>query len=242
MNAGDLAGSLRIPASTLSFHLQHLTAAGLVTCTRSGRSLTYALREDSLRELLWFLGEDCCQGRAALCAAPSSRIESMRRDAAAEVVRPRVLFVCSRNSARSQMAEAILRAEAGDRFEVCSAGIAPREIDPRTLRVLEEAHFDTRTLFPKDLDRFLGKVPIHYAIVVCEAANTHCPAMVPFALDVLFWPFPDPVAAQGSIDQTLQSFRDVRDEIVERIRSWIAERPWDQLEPLRERVLSGLAH
>jgi ArsR family transcriptional regulator, arsenate/arsenite/antimonite-responsive transcriptional repressor / arsenate reductase (thioredoxin) len=237
--AGDLAESLGIPPSTLSFHLQHLTAAGLVRSTRSGRSLAYALREESLRELLWFLGEDCCQGRAALCAAPASRIESMRRDAAAEVARPRVLFVCSRNSARSQMAEAILRAEAADRFEVCSAGIAPHEIDPLTLRVLEEARYDTRALFAKDLARFLGKVPIHYAIVVCEAANNHCPRMVPFALDVLFWPFPDPVAAEGSAAQRLQSFRDVRDEIAERIRSWLADRPWDQLDPARARVSSG---
>lgn len=226
--AGDLAQALQIPASTLSFHLQHLSGAGLAKSTRSGRSLVYSLQEASLRELMWFLGEDCCQGRAELCALPTGRIDDRRREAEATRDRPRVLFVCSRNSARSQIAEAILRRDAGDRFDVCSAGLTPRDIDPMTLKVIDEAGLPTAGLTSKDLGQFLGKHPIHYAIVVCEAASEQCPKIVPFALEVLFWPFLDPVAESGTPRQRLRRFREVRDAIEVRIGRWIATRPWEQ--------------
>lgn len=234
--AGTLAETLHVPASTLSFHLQHLTVAGLAKSTRSGRSLVYSLREESLRELIWFLGEDCCQGRADLCALPTARIDARRLQAEETSDRPRVLFVCSRNSARSQIAEAILRREAGDRFEVSSAGLTPRDIDPMTLKVIEEIGLPTDGLISKDLGQFLGKHPIHFAIVVCESANDHCPKIVPFAAELLFWPFLDPVAAEGSPRQRLRRFREIRDAIEERIWRWLATRPWEQRRNVRRRA------
>ncbi|MBK6940842.1 MAG: helix-turn-helix domain-containing protein [Planctomycetes bacterium] len=234
--AGALAESLRIPASTLSFHLQHLCAAGLATSVRSGRSLLYSLREQTLRELIWFLGEDCCQGRADLCELPTARIDARRLEAVTASDRPRVLFVCSRNSARSQIAEAILRRDAGDHFEVCSAGLSPREIDPMTRKVIEERGLPTGGLTSKDLGQFLGKSPIHVAIVVCEAANDHCPKIVPFAARLLFWPFVDPVTADGAPRRRLQRFREVRDAIEERIARWLATRPWEQLRDVERRA------
>jgi arsenate reductase len=144
-------------------------------------------------------------------------------DAALPVARPRVLFLCSRNSARSQMAEAILRRKAGDRFEVHSCGLRPDAIHPMTLQVLEEVGLDTSALRSKDLGDYLGKVSIHHAIIVCEAASNHCPKLHPFALRLHHWPFPDPVQVEGSEDERLAAFRRVRDAIDERIDRWLRD-------------------
>jgi arsenate reductase len=220
--AGVLAEQLGVPSSTLSFHLEHLVNAGLLRREREGRSLVYSLDVRAVNELLWFLGEDCCQGNVALCAEPTARIQARVDEAATPPNRPRVLFLCSRNSARSQMAEAILRHEAGDRFEVHSCGLRPRAIHPLTLRVLEEAGLDTAPLRSKDLGDFLGKSSIHHAIIVCEAANDQCPKLHPFALNLLYWPFPDPVAVEGTDDEKLEAFRAVRDAIEERIQRWLS--------------------
>ena len=221
--AGEIATRLEMPASTLSFHLRHLVHAGLIRPERRGRSLLYALRAEKLNELLWFLGEDCCQGRGELCAPLTERIDRRMQEALKEVARPTVLFLCSRNSARSQMAEAILRHEARDRLHACSGGIRPERIHPLTLRVLGEIGLPTDGLVAKDLGRFLGKVPIHYAIVVCEAANEHCPRISPFAPTLLYWPFPDPVAAEGTEQERLAAFRNVCDAIRTRIRAWLRD-------------------
>ncbi len=219
--AGEIAEQLDLRASTLSFHLRHLVHAGLIRPERRGRSLLYALRAEKLNELLWFLGEDCCQGRTELCAPLDGRIDARMQEAAGEDARPTILFLCSRNSARSQMAEAILRREARDRVDVASGGISPERVHPLTVRVLDEIGLPTGDLRAKDLGSFLGKVAIHYAIVVCEAANEHCPRICPFAPTVLYWPFPDPVAARGSAAERLEAFRDVRDAIRRRVRTWL---------------------
>ncbi len=218
--AGELGRLAGIRASTLSFHLQQLEAAGLIRSERRGRSLVYSLQIDSLHELFWFLGEDCCQGRTELCTPFTARIDAQLRGID-ESLRPAVLFLCSRNSARSQMAEALLRREAGTRFDIHSGGLRPHEIHPFTLAVLEELDLDTSQLWSKDLGEFLGKVPIHYAITVCETANAECPRLHPFASQRLYWPFPDPVAAVGTEEERLTVFREVRDEIAERIRLWL---------------------
>ncbi len=221
--AGEIAEQLDLRASTLSFHLRHLVHAGLIRPERRGRSLLYALRTERLNELLWFLGEDCCQGRTELCAPLTGRIDGRMQEALQENARPTVLFLCSRNSARSQMAEAILRREASDRVEACSGGIRPDRVHPLTVRALDEIGLPTDRLVAKDLGRFLGKVPIHYAIVVCEAANEHCPRISPFSPTVLYWPFPDPVAAEGTEKERLDAFREVRDAIDGRIRAWLRD-------------------
>jgi len=175
-----------------------------------------------LQELFWFLGEDCCQGRTDLCAPFTSRIEDRLREAKTSP-RPAVLFLCSRNSARSQMAEALLRRDANDRFDIYSGGLKPQEIHPLTLRVLDEIGVDTTGLYSKDLGQFLGKVAINYAVIVCEAANTDCPRLHPFALKQLYWPFPDPATALGTEEEQLTVFREVRDAIAGRIQHWLQE-------------------
>lgn len=135
--------------------------------------------------------------------------------------RESVLFLCIRNSARSQMAEALLRHMAGDRFTVVSAGLVPRDIHPLTLKVLRERGIDTSQLRSKSLKEFLGTASYRYAIIVCEKAAQNCPQIFPFALHVLSWPFEDPMEFSGSEKATIDKFREVRDRIEARLRKWL---------------------
>jgi arsenate reductase (thioredoxin) len=132
----------------------------------------------------------------------------------------RVLFLCTHNAARSQMAEALLRHYAGSRFEVSSAGLAPTTVHAFTRKVLEEIDIDARALQAKSLSAFLGKVRFHYAIIVCQPTEEHCPQLYPFALQTLYWPFDDPVQADASF-QGLHKFREVRDQIATQLRNWL---------------------
>ena len=132
-----------------------------------------------------------------------------------------MLFLCTGNSARSQMAEALLRACAGDRFEVASAGMEPRGVNPLTLRVLSESGIDTHNLHSKPSSEFLGKVAVRYVIIVCDRANQHCPRIYPFAIRTLYWPFDDPAGFEGTQEGRLEKFREVRDQIALRIQEWL---------------------
>jgi arsenate reductase len=137
--------------------------------------------------------------------------------------RPIVLFLCSGNSARSQMAEAFLRKYAGDRFDVHSAGLQPREIHPVSVQVMNEVGISLEGHRPKSLGEYLGKVTVRYAIIVCEQAEKSCPRVWPFSPQRLFWPFDDPAAFAGDDDEQLQKFRLVRDQIRGRILQWLEE-------------------
>lgn len=132
----------------------------------------------------------------------------------------RVLFLCTHNAARSQMAEALLRHYGGSRFEVASAGLAPTTVHTFTRKVLEEIGIDARALHAKSLREFLGKVRFHYAIIVCEPTEEHCPQLYPFALQTLYWPFGDPVHADSS-DHAVHTSREVRDQIATQLRDWL---------------------
>ena len=135
--------------------------------------------------------------------------------------KPRVLFLCTHNAARSQMAEAFLRHYAADRFEVLSAGLAPTQVHPLTRQVLTETGLDPSGLRAKGLNDVLGRVRIHYAIIVCDQAEEDCPRLYPFALQTLYWPFDDPTTAEGSREECLRIFRTVRDHIAHRVRAWL---------------------
>lgn len=137
--------------------------------------------------------------------------------------KPLVLFLCTGNSARSQMAEAILRARAGDVYEVASAGLEPKGVHPLTLEALEEVGISGDGLRSKSSDEFLGKVSVRFAIIVCEKANAMCPTIYPFAVRTLYWPFEDPAAMVGSRDERLERFREVRDQIAVRIDEWLED-------------------
>lgn len=133
----------------------------------------------------------------------------------------RVLFLCTQNSARSQMAEGWLRARAGDRFEVASAGTEATRVHPLAIRVMREVGVDLAGHASKTLDAFLGQ-PWDYVITVCDRANERCPVFVGAAAR-LHWSFDDPSRAAGSEDERLAVFRRVRDEITSRLDAWLAD-------------------
>ena len=137
--------------------------------------------------------------------------------------RPRVLFLCTHNAARSQIAEAFLHHYAGDRFEA-RARTQPTQVHPLTREVLTETGLDPSRLRAKSLDAFLGRVRIHYAIIVCDEAEEHCPRLYPFALQTLYWPFDDPTQVAGSRQECLRTFRNVRDQIAHQVWVWLDTR------------------
>ena len=138
--------------------------------------------------------------------------------------RPQVLFLCTHNTARSQMAEALLRKHAGDRFEVHSAGYEPTDINPFTRRVMEEVGLDLSGQCAKGVKEYLGKINFAYVIIVCDRAEKICPTAFPsISRQRLFWPFEDPVAFEGTDEEKLAKFREIRDQIDRRILQWLSE-------------------
>jgi len=131
-----------------------------------------------------------------------------------------VLFVCVHNSARSQMAEGLLRAWAGDRFEVHSGGTEASRVRPEAIAVMQELGIDISGHASKTIERYMGQ-PWDWLIPVCEEACEACP-YVPGAKAVLRWSFDDPSAATGSQEERLAAFRRVRDELAAQVRSFIA--------------------
>jgi arsenate reductase len=132
----------------------------------------------------------------------------------------RVLFLCTGNSARSQMAEALLRSFGGADFEVFSAGTDPKGLNPLAVEVMREIDIDISRHESKSLDRFLGQ-SFDYIITVCDRARDNCPTF-PGDNERIHWGYEDPVAARGSRAQQLAVFRRVRNEISERLRLWVA--------------------
>jgi arsenate reductase len=138
------------------------------------------------------------------------------------VTRRRVLVLCTHNSARSQMAEGLLRALAPDRFDVASAGTEATRVHPLAIRAMDELGIDLRGHRSKTVDTLLGE-PWDVVITVCDSANERCP-IFPGPTTQLHWSFEDPSAATGTEDERLAVFRRVRDAIDARLRGWIAER------------------
>lgn len=131
----------------------------------------------------------------------------------------RVLILCTGNSARSQMAEGFLRHDAGARFEVASAGVAPSHVRREAIAVMNELGIDISTHRSKSVDEFAGQ-EFDYVITVCDNANEQCPVF-PGKTKRIQWSFEDPAATQGDEPQRLSVFRKVRDEIREQLREFV---------------------
>lgn len=135
-----------------------------------------------------------------------------------------VIFLCTGNSARSQMAEAFLRRYAGDRFEVYSAGLEPKGMNPYTVRVMDEIGIDVSGQSSKSVKEYMGRMFFHYVITVCAHADAHCPrALWAHGGVKLHWEFDDPAAVVGTDAEKLTAFRRARDLIQEQIQAWIEE-------------------
>ena len=134
-----------------------------------------------------------------------------------------VLFLCTGNSARSQMAEAFLRKYGSNEFYAHSAGLQPTAINPLTVQVLEEIGINTSRLKAKPLETYIGKINFSYLITVCSIAEKHCP-IFPGMGDRLHWPFEDPAACDGSDEIKLAKFRKIRDQIETKVIGWFLKK------------------
>jgi arsenate reductase len=131
----------------------------------------------------------------------------------------RVLFVCTGNSARSQIAEALLRDFGGSDFEVNSAGTEPHGVNPYTVRVLDEIGIDWSAARSKSVTEFIGQ-PFDYVITVCDRARQTCPVF-PGNHNTLHWGLDDPAEVEGTEEQKLEAFRRTRTEVATRLRPFV---------------------
>jgi arsenate reductase len=128
----------------------------------------------------------------------------------------RVLFLCTGNSARSQMAEGLLRHLAGEKYDVFSAGTRPKGVHPRTIEVMNEIGIDVSGHTSKDVQQFLGE-KFDYVITVCDRAKQQCP-IFPGA-EPIHWGFDDP--AEAPVGREVETFHRVREEITQRLRLFL---------------------
>jgi arsenate reductase len=201
--AGDVAARLGIPASTLSFHLRALEQAGLIAATRQGRSLIYAVQFARLRALLAFLAEACCGGEPARCGDLGRMLDIITRETST-MQQPsfNVLFLCTHNSARSIMAEAILTKLAPGRFAAYSAGSDPSPTGPLpdVLSLLQTLGHDASRLRSKSWSEFTGpSAPkMDFVLTLCDTLQGQvCPDFGQTTITGA-WPLPDPAKFSGT--------------------------------------------
>ncbi len=140
------------------------------------------------------------------------------------MAKEKVLFLCTGNSARSQMAEAFLRFYGGEKYEAHSAGLYPKGLNPYTVRVMEEKGISMAGHRSKDVKEYLANAVFSYFFTVCGHAEENCPkAFLMSAGRHYHWDFEDPAAFVGSGEETLNKFREVRDQIEAQVKVWVQE-------------------
>jgi len=135
----------------------------------------------------------------------------------------KVLFLCTGNSARSQMAEAFLKKHGGDRYDAYSAGTDPKGINPYTERVMKEMGISLTGQYSKHVKEYMGKVHFGYLITVCGEAEKNCPTAFPSISQRIHWSFEDPAVILGTEEEKLTKFREVRDQIEQHVKEWLGE-------------------
>jgi protein-tyrosine-phosphatase/DNA-binding transcriptional ArsR family regulator len=199
--AGELAERLGTPASTTSFHLSALEGAGLISATRRGRHMIYAVRIVALRELLVFLTEACCGGRPELCGDISELLPPLLEESSSMTPAFNVLFVCTHNSARSVMAEAILTKVGGARFRAYSAGSSPATRPmSEIIEKLETLGHDVSGLHCKSWGVFTGPhaPPVDFLITLCDMKDSQTRPDFGDKVVTGVWSLPDPAKFTGS--------------------------------------------
>jgi len=203
------------PANLVSYHLRQLRDQALVTERRSaadGRDVYYSLDLDRIKHLYLATGE-------SLHPAFKDHADAPAGDGAVEPAR-RVLFLCTHNSARSQMAEAILRELGGNRVEVASAGTEATRVHPLAIREMAERGLDISGQRSKPMDELVGE-RFDYVVTVCDNARESCPVF-PGDPERIHWSIPDPAAVEGQEKQRRDAFKRAANELTTRIRYLIA--------------------
>lgn len=133
----------------------------------------------------------------------------------------KIIILCTQNSARSQMAEAFFQKYGSDIMEAYSAGLEPTIVNPYAIRVMEEIGIDMSGKRSKSFREFLGRMQFGYVIGVCRKAEKQCPVIFPGVRNCLSWPFEDPATFEGTEEEKLNKYREVRDQIEARVRTWV---------------------
>lgn len=216
LRASEIGAVVRLPPNAVSYHLKQLRAIGLLHDRRSSadaRDVYYQLDIGLLHALYSAAGDALYPGMAASTQLAQPHEQP---DTAPRLSRPlRVLFLCTHNSARSQMAEAILRQMGGDQVETFSAGSLPTEVHSEALMTLREAGIDTTGLSAKSLERFIGE-PLDYIITVCDRVRDICPSF-PGDPAQAHWSIADPAVVEDPYRRA-KAFREVLSELQVRIR------------------------
>ncbi|MDR7124452.1 metalloregulator ArsR/SmtB family transcription factor [Pseudotabrizicola sp. 4114] len=222
----EIAEALGLKQNTLSHHLADLTASGLVTVTRRGRSLFYSVDIDATEGLIGYLALDVGRARPDLLAT----LLSPQKDTAPMTAPHRdtdfdVLFICSGNSARSVFAEALLRDLGKDKFQAFSAGTRPNtQLNPFALEILERNGHDTSGLRSKHISEFQqpGSIVMDFVFTVCDtAAAEECPPW-PGQPITGHWGLPDPVKATGTDAEKALVFAQTYAALRRRITAFVA--------------------
>lgn len=214
MAAGQIAETLSVRDNTLSANLSVLSAAGLIARRREGRSIRYFADLTTMRHLVDYLLSDCCGGNPSLCRPAVNILINPPRPEPSEEEKMRdtpfnVLFLCTANSARSLIAEAILNADASGRFRAFSAGSHPSgQPNPRTVQLLERLGYDLGEIRSKSWDEFAGPdaPQMDFVFTVCDnAAGEVCPVW-PGHPVTAHWGVPDPAKVEGNEAEQAAAF------------------------------------
>lgn len=209
--ASDIARSLAVPANAMSAHLDVLTRAGLASAEQRGRSIVYRAGLDRFRAVVLFLLTDCCGGHRVLCDTLIADLGPCcppKKPPITDRVY-NVLFLCTGNTARSILAESILRKDGGGRFKAFSAGSRPKgAVDPLALKVLADGGYPTEALRSKSWEEFArpDAPPMDFVFTVCDgAAGKTCPAW-PGQPVTAHWGIEDPAAVDGTVIERERAF------------------------------------
>jgi ArsR family transcriptional regulator, arsenate/arsenite/antimonite-responsive transcriptional repressor / arsenate reductase (thioredoxin) len=209
---GELCALLELPQSLVSYHLGRLRAERLVSSRRSsadGRDSYYRIELDRCGELLASTGTALHPGLGLVAPASRSRPPQARR-------RPiRILFLCTGNSTRSQIAEALAERLGAGAIEAHSAGSQPKPLHPNAVRAMRERGIDIAGRQPKHLDEFAAQ-RFDYVISLCDRVREVCPEF-PGHPDLIHWSIPDPARLGGADAETYPAFTRTADELATRI-------------------------
>jgi arsenate reductase len=222
----EIIGALGIKPSTLSAYLAVLDRAGLIAARRDGKSIYYSIALGEVGRLVDYLVNDCCRGRPELCAPLAARaLTRLQGDAPMPDRRFNVLFVCVGNSARSIMAEAILREVGAGKLTAFSAGTRPySELNPYALEILENLGHDVSGMRAKNVQEFQtpDAPALDFVFTLCDqAANEECPPW-PGQPITAHWGLPDPVKATGTDAERALAFKDTYRTLHRRLSAFVA--------------------